>query len=242
MLGWLSEPHGYGLNDDAGIDDRVRPAEDGNQPIEIGAAAEHLEESPLPVEAVVAAGEAARRQLRGDDAVFRSRARRGAACSSIRSSRGCRSTGSRRSSACGAAAPSSASSAWPRPRRRRTCRSCRCCGSRACSGRDRSPRRSCTRPRSRRETPRGTPRPDARVRSATASAAASAGHRRMRQQPERPIRRRRELRVVVVHRVAARGVDERGVRGRRQSRRRRSRSLLSGRRRSGRSRARSRCP
>ena len=59
MLGWLSEPHGYGLTDTPGVDDRVRLAERRNQPIEIGAAAEHLEEPPLSVEPVVAAGEAA---------------------------------------------------------------------------------------------------------------------------------------------------------------------------------------
>ena len=40
-------------------------------------------------------------------------------------------------------------------------------------------------------------------------------HGRVRQQPERPIGRRRQLRVVVVHGVAARRVEQRGVRGRR---------------------------
>ena len=37
-------------------------------------------------------------------------------------------------------------------------------------------------------------------------------HRGMRQQAERAIGRRRELRVVVVHRMAARRVEQRGMR------------------------------
>ena len=55
----------------AGIDDRVGLAHHRHQPIEIRAAAEHLEEPPLPVQAVVAAGEALRRELGGEHAVLR---------------------------------------------------------------------------------------------------------------------------------------------------------------------------
>ena len=54
----------------ARIDDRPRLSELANQAIEIGAVAQHLEKSPLPVEAVVAAGETLRRNLRREHAVL----------------------------------------------------------------------------------------------------------------------------------------------------------------------------
>ena len=87
IVGWPSTPHGYGLIDTPGLTMRVRIAElaDDAIGVEPVAEAEDLEESPRPIERVVAAGEALRRQLRGDDAVLRRAARRAAASSSCRS-------------------------------------------------------------------------------------------------------------------------------------------------------------
>ena len=215
IVGWLSEPHGYGLNDEPGIDDRVRLAEHGNEPIEIDAAAEHLEESPLTVEAVVAAGEAARGELGGDDAVF-GRARRVQRLGHRSEVDADAARHARRDREHVAhLRPAACSSASRRPRRRRTCRSCRSSGSRGCSAAGSiasailhstsKPTRNASR----------NAAPERVLPFGDRQRGGERGHRRVRQQPERAIGRRRQLRVVVVHRVAARGVEQGGMRGRR---------------------------
>ncbi len=53
MLGWLRLPHGYGFTDTPGFTIACGRPERTNQPMRLGAAAQHLEIPPSPVEAVI---------------------------------------------------------------------------------------------------------------------------------------------------------------------------------------------
>ena len=73
MLGCPSTPHGYGLIDTPGLTIVYGLPELADDAVFVDALAEaeDLEEAPGTVEAVLAAGEAGRGQLRGQDAVLR---------------------------------------------------------------------------------------------------------------------------------------------------------------------------